>query len=59
MAQNTLGQGRELLRQSHHGLMRETRQHGVLEGVELLLQSRVDARVGVTKQIHPPGTDGI
>ncbi len=59
MTEFTASQSREFFGQGHHRFVRETRQHGVLQGVELLLQSGVDARVGVTKEIDPPGADGI
>ena len=59
MTQDTAGQCREFFGQGHHGFVREAGQHGVLEGVELVLQGRIDARVGVAKQIHPPGTYGV
>ena len=39
--------------------MGEAGQHGVLQGVELLVQGRVDARVGMAKQVDPPRADGV
>jgi len=59
VAQHVVGQGRQLLRQPHDGLMREAGQHGVFEPVELVFQCRVDARIGMPEQIDPPRTDGV
>jgi hypothetical protein len=50
---------RERLRQCDHRLVREAGENHLLEPLELRAHRRVDARVGVTEQRHPPGAHGI
>ena len=59
MAERVAGQRRKLFRQLDHRLVREAGQHRVFELVELVFQCRVDARVGVAKQVDPPGADAV
>ncbi len=59
MPEHIAGHVRQLLRQAHHRFMGEAGQHRVLELVELVLQRRVDARVGVAEQVDPPGADRV
>jgi hypothetical protein len=39
--------------------MGETGEDDVLEAVQLCPHRRIDPRVGMAEQIHPPGADGI
>jgi hypothetical protein len=49
----------QTFRKLHHRLMRKACQHHMLQRPQLLDQSRVDARVTMPEQIHPPGTHRI
>ena len=40
-------------------LMCEASQHHMLQRLKLVAQRRVDARIAMPKQIHPPGTDRV
>jgi hypothetical protein len=57
--QVVLGQGRELFRQLHHGRVGEACQHDVFNAAHLLLNGRIDAGVGVAKEVGPPRTDAV
>ena len=46
-------------RERDGGLMGEAGEDHMLEPVELLAHRRVDPRVGMAEEIHPPGADGI
>ena len=59
MAQDIPRQFREALRQLDHGSMRESRQHYVIELIELIAQRLHYRRVAVAEQAHPPGTDRV
>ncbi len=39
--------------------MRETSKHDMLQLIKLVADGGVDARVGMTEQIDPPGTDSV
>ncbi|RMS59048.1 hypothetical protein ALP65_00841 [Pseudomonas aeruginosa] len=47
------------LRQLDHRLVAESGEDHVLQLVDLVLDALVDARVGVTEHIDPPGTDRV
>ena len=59
MAEHVAGTFGQLLGQGDHRLVREAGQHRVLELVELILQRRIDARIGVAEQVDPPRADRI
>jgi hypothetical protein len=39
--------------------VREAGEHGVFQRIQLVFQRRVDARVGMAEQVHPPRADGV
>ena len=49
----------QLLREFHDRFMSEASKHDMFQLIKLVADGGVDARVGVTKQIDPPGTDSI
>ncbi|MNC84768.1 hypothetical protein D3C83_03340 [compost metagenome] len=59
VAQRAARESRQPLREQHHRLVREARQHHVLERIELRGERRVDARLAVPEEIHPPRADRI
>ena len=59
MTKMMLRQRRQSLGELHHRLMREAGQHRMLQSVELIFERRIDARVRMTKEIHPPRTHRI
>ena len=59
VAQAMVGQRRQPFRQLDHRRMGKPGQHGVFEGVELLVQGGVDAWVGVAEQVGPPRADAV
>jgi hypothetical protein len=51
--------GRERFGELDDRLVREARQDHLLEALELRRHRRVDARVRVAEEVHPPGADGV
>ncbi|MNT43741.1 hypothetical protein D3C72_1802280 [compost metagenome] len=59
VAKHAARQGGEFFRQLDHRFMRETGQHRVFQAVQLVLEFRIDARIRMAEQVHPPGADGV
>jgi hypothetical protein len=59
VAKLMLCQRRQAFAELDHRLVGEAGQHRMLQHVELFTQRRVDARVGMAEQVHPPGADRI
>src|SRR5579864_8713836 len=59
MTERVLREYLETLGKFDGGLVRAPREHRVFERIELILQRRVDTRVGVAEQVDPPGADGV
>jgi hypothetical protein len=59
VTERMLREGGEALGEFDGGFVRAAGEHGVFERIELVFQRGVDARVGVAKQVDPPGADGI
>ena len=59
VTQHAAGECRQALGQLHSRRMGTTGQHHMRQGVELVLDGGIDARIGVAKQIDPPGADGV
>ena len=53
------GQLREALGEGHDRLVREPREHGVLEPAQLVRDGRVDRGVRVPEEVHPPGAHAV
>ena len=49
----------EFLRQFNDGGMGEPRKHDMLNAIELVFDRRINAWIGVTKEIGPPRADAI
>jgi hypothetical protein len=54
-----LREGSEALGEFNGGLVGAAGEHGVFERIELVFERSVDTGVSVTKQVDPPGADGI
>jgi hypothetical protein len=64
VGEKTLGQTRwrerhQAFGQLHRGRVGKAGEYHVLEAVQLRGHRGVDARIRVTEQVHPPGTDGV
>ena len=59
MSQVMLRQSREFFRQFHHRGVGEACQHHVFDETHLCLNGRIDAWVGVTKEVGPPRADAV
>ena len=49
----------EPLGELHHGLVGESREHHVLQGLDLAGDRRVDRRVRMPEEVHPPGAHPV
>ena len=59
VAEPARGELREAFGELHDRLVRETREHGVLEASQLVADGRVDRGVRVPEEVHPPGTHPV